>query len=277
MDSINAETWIMHGSLLGWWWNRRIMPWDSDIDVQVSEPGLAYLAANYNMSVHSFQDVKWLGEVDMGGQDIVKAKRDVGSNSSATGESEGKRRYLLDINPHWKNRSYKDIDNMIDGRWIDMQTGLYIDITSVRWNRSSPVPGTLYCKDRHHYLSRQIFPLRTSQFEGVPAKIPYSYQELLAEEYGPDSLVERLFRKEGHWFDDQMEWVPVNRYDEQFRQYDTHAEARKKAAKAKAGRTKPSAKTTMRGEQTSRGNLKPKDGRKEIGVFSVILELFVGG
>ncbi|KAF2440037.1 hypothetical protein P171DRAFT_320196, partial [Karstenula rhodostoma CBS 690.94] len=165
MHALGAETWLMHGSLLGWWWNRRIMPWDSDIDVQVSEPALAFLAAHHNMSVHAFQDVEWLGG----------------------------REYLLEINPHWKNGSYADKHNVIDGRWIDMRTGLYIDITSVRWNQSSPVPGTLYCKDRHHYLTRQIFPLRMSVFEGVPAKIPYAYQELLAEEYGDGSLVRTVY------------------------------------------------------------------------------------
>jgi len=23
---IGVETWIMHGSLLGWWWNRKVRP-----------------------------------------------------------------------------------------------------------------------------------------------------------------------------------------------------------------------------------------------------------
>jgi hypothetical protein len=33
MDDIGVETFIVHGTLLGWWWNRRIMPWDDDVDV----------------------------------------------------------------------------------------------------------------------------------------------------------------------------------------------------------------------------------------------------
>ncbi|KAJ4299724.1 mannosyltransferase [Kalmusia sp. IMI 367209] len=200
MHALGAETWLMHGSLLGWWWNRRIMPWDSDIDVQVSESAIDFLASYYNMSVHSFQDVDWLGDVDMHGREERIVSRDGGPGD--------KRKYLLEINPHWRNGSDEDRHNVIDGRWIDTRTGLYIDITSVRRDASHPVPGYLYCKDKHHYLMRQIFPLRTSVFEGVPAKIPYAYQELLAEEYGAKSLVETVYEQEGHVFDaERMEWV----------------------------------------------------------------------
>ncbi|KAJ4352028.1 mannosyltransferase [Didymosphaeria variabile] len=276
MHSLGAETWIMHGSLLGWWWNRRIMPWDSDIDVQVSEPVLSYLASYYNMSVHSFKDAEWLSGVDMGGLNVVK--REDGGN-------EEKRQYLLDINPHWKNGSYADNHNVIDARWIDMKTGLYIDITTVRWNRSSPVPGTLYCKDRHHYLSRQIFPLRTSEFEGVPVKIPYAYQELLAEEYGTESLVQRVYRKKGHWFDhERMEWVKMNQNARgKLRQDDKDEEQRETVKKTAAGKKRPNAKNDARDEEKD-VHLKPREGRKVQhlrrsgdNVFDVVLGLFVGG
>lgn len=26
MADIGAETWIMHGTLMGWWWNRKVCP-----------------------------------------------------------------------------------------------------------------------------------------------------------------------------------------------------------------------------------------------------------
>ena len=26
MADVGAETWIMHGSLLGWWWNQKVRP-----------------------------------------------------------------------------------------------------------------------------------------------------------------------------------------------------------------------------------------------------------
>ncbi|KAF2679866.1 hypothetical protein K458DRAFT_393430 [Lentithecium fluviatile CBS 122367] len=207
MQSIGAETWIMHGSLLGWWWNKRIMPWDSDIDVQVSEPALKYLASYYNMTVHTFKDAEAFGEEE---GELIKEER----------------KYLLEINPHYDNPSTDDYMNVIDARWIDTTTGLYIDITALRVNRTAPThngrrpsrspprttsePTRLYCKDMHQYLSNQIFPLRDTTFEGVPAKVPYAYQELLIEEYGGDSLVDTVFKKEYHFFDQgKQEWVPM--------------------------------------------------------------------
>ena len=27
MADIGAETWIMHGTLLGWWWNQKVYMW----------------------------------------------------------------------------------------------------------------------------------------------------------------------------------------------------------------------------------------------------------
>ena len=43
MADIGVETWIVHGNLLGWWWNQRVLPWNSDLDVQISGPSLTLL------------------------------------------------------------------------------------------------------------------------------------------------------------------------------------------------------------------------------------------
>ena len=55
MSDIGVETWIMHGSLLGWWWNRKIMPWDADVDVQMSYWSMKFLADFYNMTIHHYK------------------------------------------------------------------------------------------------------------------------------------------------------------------------------------------------------------------------------
>lgn len=175
MNSIGAETWIMHGSLLSWWWNQKLFPWDNDLDVQISEPTIHFLAEYYNMTEHHFD----LPEV------------------------EGGRTYLLEINPNYVVRSTKDQLNVIDARWIDMSSGLFIDITAVRKDdarRASGQKGALMCKDRHHYEEEQIFPLRQSYFEDVPVNIPYAYTELLVEEYGRRSLSNKKFQ--GHEFNE---------------------------------------------------------------------------
>ncbi|KKY25785.1 putative mannosylphosphorylation protein [Diplodia seriata] len=186
MHDIGAETWIMHGSLLGWWWNRKIMPWDTDIDVQMSEQSMHYLASYYNMTVHHF---------NIPGTDIS-------------------RDYMIEINPHYVNGSTTDWLNVIDARWIDTDTGLFIDITSVRHDKEKEDagnPGWMYCKDKHHFRYDDIFPLRDSTFENMPVKIPYAYTALLQEEYGSKSLTNT--RYEGHRFDQEaMDWIPLDSY-----------------------------------------------------------------
>ncbi|KAF2815806.1 putative mannosylphosphorylation protein [Mytilinidion resinicola] len=183
MHEIGTETWIMHGSLLGWWWNRKIMPWDSDVDVQVSEAGMDFLAAYHNMTIHHYQ---------------------------LPGEAKG-RDYMLEINPHYVNGSTADKLNVIDARWIDTHTGLFIDITALRRDKEAEakgMKGVMMCKDKHRYEEAQIFPLRDSFFEGIPVKIPYAYAELLEEEYGTKALTRVNFEKH-HFDEEKMEWIPL--------------------------------------------------------------------
>ncbi|KAF2119756.1 LicD family-domain-containing protein [Lophiotrema nucula] len=202
--SIGAETWIMHGSLLGWYWNRRIMPWDSDVDVQVSERSIQFLADYYNMTVHTF-NVPSFSEEGNG---------EVDGNGEREGELES-RNYMLEINPHWTNPSVEDTLNVIDARWIDLSTGLFIDITTLRRERTAEkegLQGTMMCKDKHHYKADDVFPLRDSVFEGMPVKVPYAYGSLLEEEYGIDCLTNTLY--EGHRFDPEaLAWKRVTDHE----------------------------------------------------------------
>lgn len=107
------------------------MPWDSDLDVQVSETTMYFLAEYYNMTSYRF--------------DIP-------------GVPEG-RDFLLEINPNFVTRTFDDNLNKIDGRWIDKDSGLFIDITCVRKDyedRSKGKKGALFSKDRHHYQVRIV-------------------------------------------------------------------------------------------------------------------------
>ncbi|OQE17492.1 hypothetical protein PENFLA_c024G07483 [Penicillium flavigenum] len=175
MNTIGAETWIMHGTLLAWWWNQKIFPWDDDLDVQISEATIHFLAEYYNMTEHYFD----IPNVD------------------------GGRTYMLEVNPNYVVKSERDTLNKIDARWIDMSSGLFIDITAVRKDeakRQNGHPEALMCKDKHHYEESDIFPLRDSLFEGVPVKIPYAYTYLVEEEYGPKALTRTSFY--GHIFNE---------------------------------------------------------------------------
>jgi len=89
------------------------MPWDSDIDVQMTDRTIHFLASYYNMTLHTFK----------------------------------KRTFMLEVNPSYIDGSYDDYLNVIDARWIDTFTGLFIDITAVRLR--SATEKTVASKDKH--------------------------------------------------------------------------------------------------------------------------------
>jgi hypothetical protein len=163
----NIETWIAHGTLLGWWWNGKIMPWDWDLDTQVSAATLAWLGDNLNMTMHNYTSM----------------------NSDG---SEVSREYLLDINPNHIERVRGDGQNVIDARWIDVRNGLFIDITGLSEVNPSSQPGVWSCKNFHRYRTRDLYPLRETEFEGVKALVPYSFDKILTEEYSSRALTKTL-------------------------------------------------------------------------------------
>ncbi|KAF2755515.1 hypothetical protein EJ05DRAFT_104564 [Pseudovirgaria hyperparasitica] len=176
----NLETWIAHGSLLGWWWNGKMLPWDWDIDTQVPDQTLYYLGENYNQTTYQYR---------------------------AAGEAKI-RNYLIDVNPHFREREHGDGANFIDARWIDMDNGLYIDITGLSELDPATKPGVWSCKNFHDYRTADIYPLRDTFFEGVPARIPYAYDKVLLDEYHEKALVVTDF--EGHrWDATRREWLRV--------------------------------------------------------------------
>jgi hypothetical protein len=107
--------------------NHQILPWDSDSDVQMSEKSMTYLASFYNMTVFHYKTPR------------IPEGRD----------------YMLEINPHYVNREQSDKMNVIDARWIDTSSGLFIDMTTARYNYTHPAgEGMLSCKDGHEYRVR---------------------------------------------------------------------------------------------------------------------------
>ncbi len=100
--------------------------------MQISEPSIYYLAAYYNMTTFYFQ----YPQLPHG------------------------RFFQLEVNPNYVYREEADDLNVVDARWIDMENGLFIDITTARYNFTHPAgPGVLSCKDGHEYrvcLSRAV-------------------------------------------------------------------------------------------------------------------------
>lgn len=138
---------VMHGSLLGWYFNKKILPWDDDIDVCVSFSDLVKLK-----SCDYFND-----------------------------------HFLLDINPNYVNRQTKNKhprdrtdENKIDARFICKQTGIYIDITALyKYNN------ILATKCPHYYNMEDMYRLKAEIFENCRIYIPNNYLKILVKEYGP--------------------------------------------------------------------------------------------
>ena len=49
MREVDVEFWIARGTLLGWYWNEKFLPWDNDVNVQMSFETLSSLVS-YNMT-----------------------------------------------------------------------------------------------------------------------------------------------------------------------------------------------------------------------------------
>ncbi|KAG9199125.1 hypothetical protein G6514_009043 [Epicoccum nigrum] len=239
-----VPTWIMHGSLLGWWWGRGVLAWDSDVDFCVEERGAAELAAWWNMTVHAYGAGELGVVAGLEGEEEGGGARGMGRRSGGGGGEaheriprpdglgdaawdavvRGGKKYLLEVNSHAGDASTRDALNRIDARWIDVHTGLFVDITAVHpVPRPPPAalsslfslpssssllslkpptpnrperhqdPDEMYTKDTHLYATASLFPLRTARFEGTHVQVPYAYEQLLLDEYGPRALTETWF------------------------------------------------------------------------------------
>ncbi|KAF4442835.1 hypothetical protein F53441_11625 [Fusarium austroafricanum] len=174
---LGIQTWLMHGSLLGWWWGKKVMPWDLDADVSVTEADMHFLAAYYNMTVYYYE-----------------------YENCPNGCF-----FQLDVNPYYIHRGRDDELNHIDARWIDMQTGQFIDITAVRYDPGHERgEGVMYDKHDHEFKDKYIFPLLETTFEGLQVKIPYRYKDFLESEYGDGALTRKDYNGRANIEDDSF-------------------------------------------------------------------------
>lgn len=203
----DMDTWIAHGTLLGWWWNGKRLPWDFDLDTQVTEATLQHLGRAYNQTRYPY--VSYDGTVQ--------------------------REYLLDVNPWIWERERGDGANIIDARWIDTRNGLFIDITGLSETHPEDHPGEWVCKNYHRYQTSELYPMRETMFEGVPAKVPYNYDKILVDEYKEKALIVTEFH--GHRWDSEVrEWVKSQEVldkEEAERRKKQDEAAKKKAEEAK--------------------------------------------
>lgn len=193
-------TWVAHGSLLAWYWNGIGFPWDSDIDVQVPVMDLHKLSMLFNQSL------------------IVE-----------DGEN-GFGRYFLDCGTFIATRDHNNGNNNIDARFIDVDTGLYIDITGLAVSNdqaperyktmlpqsfdesglsNSDLNKQLHvfnCRNHHFVSLSEVSPLVKSFVESEVAYIPLHFSDILTYEYKDTGITNRFFK--GWFFLPQLRlWV----------------------------------------------------------------------
>ncbi|CAL9734456.1 protein Mnn4p [Monosporozyma servazzii] len=94
-------SWLSHGTLYGYMYNGEAFPWDEDFDLQLPVKHLNYLAQYFNQSI-IFEDPR-----------------------------EGNGKYLVDVSSSITVRTNGNGKNNIDARFIDLDSGLYIDLTGL--------------------------------------------------------------------------------------------------------------------------------------------------
>ncbi|RCK67518.1 hypothetical protein Cantr_03343 [Candida viswanathii] len=209
-NQYGLSTWIAHGSLLSWYWNGLQFPWDSDIDVQMPIQDLHKLSRHFNQSM------------------IV----DFGNDESNLKYG----RFFLDVSNIISHRTRGNGNNNIDARFVDVETGLYIDITGlalsetkapVRYNsllhgsglERSSMDATITqqlrnnylqaynCRNNHFSRLSELSPLRLSLAEGEFAYVPSEFETMLKIEYGEKSMANVDFR--GYVYLPKLRlWVP---------------------------------------------------------------------
>lgn len=145
-------TWLAHGTLLGWYWNGQSLPWDFDGDVQMPVREFDRFARVYNQSL------------------II----------DETGN-----RFYVDVGPAYVERLRGNGKNVIDARFIDVDSGMYIDITALAYAEQNE---KFHCKNWHRYTLESVSPLRRTLFEGKTAYIPNNFVDILTTEYKNDPL-----------------------------------------------------------------------------------------
>jgi len=167
-DFANKEKiiyWLSHGNLLAWRWSGSSFLWDHDCDIQLPIKHLEYLAINFNGSM------------------IIEDPNN------------GLNRYLIEISPYFTDRDNSNGKNSIDGRIIDLSTGLYIDLTAISI-KNEVVSGKhkthLADKHIHRYSFQSISPLRSTFFEGILSWVPRDTDFILTQEY-PLGLVQTKY------------------------------------------------------------------------------------
>lgn len=189
-EMAGVVSWVNWGSLLGWTFNGVNMPWDTDVDIQIPIAQLDRLARKYNSTL------------------ILENPRD------------GNAKYLLEISPTYVRHG--NGRNFIDARFIEVNSGLYIDISALASTGDEP-PSDIFdgfsaedklkaipvhCKNWNWHLLQELLPIRHTYFEDSSVYIPHNVLSILTRKYGASSYTTALLFANHQYHQDILLWVP---------------------------------------------------------------------
>lgn len=198
-------TWIAHGSLLLWYWNGMSFPWDADTDTQMPIRDLHRLGREFNQSL----------VIENIGHDYF------GANPSDV-KFNGMGAFFIDVSNSVTHRDKGNGNNNIDARFIDIQTGFYVDITglSVSEERApsrydyifelmpekkkiaekagsetakNVQKQTYNCRNRHFSSLDELSPLVMTSVQNQIGWVPKYFGMNLVDEYRLNGLVKNSF------------------------------------------------------------------------------------
>lgn len=209
---LNIDTWIAHGTLLGYYFNGLMMAWDFDHDVHVTYSSLVRLARNYDKTLvidvtRGMPDTPQYGDEGMGG-------------------------FYIDVGDSYFYREMGNGMNAIDARFIDIHSGLFIDITALGQVKSEPMKASrmpnrfkiewegleeqygiersdfaklVQDRNNHYYTAEELSPLIPTLYEGEMALVPQKFLNILGREY---KKYRSKWTQENHtWRTRYMSWI----------------------------------------------------------------------
>lgn len=211
-------TWIAHGSLLSWYWNGMAFPWDADTDAQMPIRDLHRLGREFNQTM----------VIENVGLD----------NSGHLNEMEfvGMGQFFIDVGSSITHRERGNGMNNIDARFIDVSTGLYVDITGFSVSLE-PAPSrydyllkinktknkqansgasetqknvlkqTYNCRNRHFASLSELSPLALSAVQNQLGFVPTKFGLLLDHEYQTKGMLDTSFQ-DYTYISSLRIWVP---------------------------------------------------------------------
>lgn len=204
-------TWIAHGLLLLWYWNGMAFPWDADHDVQMPIRDLHRLGRRFNQTLV----VENVGHDTAGAEDGAM-------------EFGGLGMFFVDVGSSITHRNRGNGNNNIDARFIDIHTGLYVDITGLaasnerapgryamdqRYEQAAHAGDNAFraanekhhlynCRNLHFVLLEEVLPLVVAGVQNQVSYVPRRFAEALDHEYSAGALMSRKYR--GHLYLDRL-------------------------------------------------------------------------